>query len=82
MIRGLYAYHDALNGFMNVFIDTNDLSAKRGFLSALACADVGSAFYCNPTDYTLYKLGQVDMVTGEVIPEVPTVLVKGEKSDV
>lgn len=82
MMKCIFAYHDALNGFVNIFLDNSDASAKRGFLSALACADVGSLFYSNPTDYSLYRLGMFDMSTGEIVVETPVIICKGEKRDV
>lgn len=82
MIKGLYAYHDALNGFVNVFLENSDAVAKRGFISAIQYAQEGSLFYTNPTDYSLYKLGNFDLATGEVIVENPVIICRGERKDV
>lgn len=78
MLFGLYSYHDALNGFMNVFIERSDKIAVRGFQSAMATADVTSLFYSNPTDYCLFKVGVIDLETGKIEPEIaPVLLVRG-----
>lgn len=83
MIKGIYGYHDALNGFINIFIDNSDKVATRGFQSAIKSADAGSLFYTNPTDYALYKLGSFDTDTGSITLEpAPVILCRGEIRDV
>lgn len=83
MIKGIYGYHDALNGFINIFIDNTDKVAVRGFSSAIKTAESGSLFYSNPTDYSLYKLGTFDTDTGSITLEpAPVILCRGERNDV
>lgn len=83
MIKGIYGYHDALNGFINIFIDNSDKVAVRGFHSAIKTAEAGSLFFSNPTDYSLYKLGNFDTDTGSTTLEpAPVILCRGEKLDV
>ncbi len=83
MIKGIYGYHDALNGFVNMFVENGDKVAVRGFQSAIKAAEPASLFYTNPTDYSLYKLGTFDTDTGSITLEAaPVILCRGEKTDV
>ena len=80
MIINIYSVNDALNGFGPLSLQNNDASAYRGFAEAFK--DVYS-----PADYSLFKLGSFDTNTGEIIPEVPSVVcratdfVKGEDNN-
>lgn len=83
MLKGIYGYHDALNGFVNMFIENGDRVAARGFQSAIKAAEPASLFYTNPTDYSLYKLGTFDTDTGSITLEpAPVILCRGERNDV
>lgn len=80
MIISLYSINDALNGFMSPTLQNNDAAAMRSF------AEVFKDVY-SPADYSLFKIGSFDTDTGEIIPDVPTIVcratdfVKGDKSD-
>lgn len=67
MIYPIYAINDALNGFGSPTIQNNDAAAYRSFAEAFK--DV-----FQPADYSLWKIGSFDTNTGEIIPDVPTVV--------
>lgn len=81
MIISIYSINDALNGFANPTLQNNDAAAMRSF------AEVFKDVY-SPADYSLWKIGKFDTETGELIPDVPSVIcratdfVKGEKENV
>ena len=81
MIISIYSINDALNGFSSPTLQNNDAAAMRSF------AEIFKDVY-SPADYSLWKIGTFDTLTGEIIPDVPTVIcratdfVKGEKTDV
>lgn len=80
MIISIYSIQDALNGFGSPTLQNNDAAAYRSF------AEVFKDVY-SPQDYSLWKLGSFDTETGELIPEVPSIVcratdfVKGEKEN-
>ena len=80
MIISIYSINDALNGFGAPTLQNNDAAAYRSF------AEVFKDVF-QPADYSLWKLGSFDTSTGEIIPEVPTVVcratdfVKGEEDN-
>ena len=80
MIIPIYSVNDALNGFGPLSLQNNDAAAYRSF------AEMFKDVY-SPADYSLFKVGSFDTNTGEIIPEVPTVIcratdfVKGEKEN-
>ena len=67
MINGLYVIKDEKVGFLQVQQDTNDLTAKRNFNFAMTQPD--TLYYNNRKDFSLWKVGTFDTVTGEVILE-------------
>ena len=69
MIYPIYSVRDSLTGFRTVTIGENDAEAMRGF--SHACIDKNSLMNSHPNDYTLYKLGELDSESGEIIPFVP-----------
>lgn len=80
MVIGIFSMKDQLNGFMNVFPETNTDMAKRGFLHGLASADATSLFYSNPQDYSLYRIGDFDTESGMItVYPTPLFVVGGEK---
>lgn len=80
MIISLYSVNDSLNGFGPISLQNNDAAAYRSF------AEVFKDVY-SPSDYSLFKLGSFNTETGEIIPDVPTIVcratdfVKGDKED-
>lgn len=77
MVYPIFSINDALVGFQSPTIMNNDAFAMRAFKENFD--DVK-----NPADYSLWKIGDFDTVTGEIIPSVPAVIcratdfVKGE----
>lgn len=80
MIYAIYSINDALTGFASPTLQNNDAAAMRSFAEVFK--DVFS-----PADYSLWKIGNFDTDTGEIIPDVPTIVcratdfVKGEEKD-
>lgn len=67
MIISLYSVNDALSGFGAPTLQNNDAAAYRSFAEAFK--DV-----YQPADYSLWKVGSFDTDTGEIIPDVPSVV--------
>lgn len=67
MIYPIYSINDALAGFQSPTLMNNDAFAMRAFSENFS--DVKS-----PQDYSLFKIGMFDTETGEIIPEVPTIV--------
>lgn len=70
MIFGIYAILDAKSCFMPCTPDTNDMTAVRNFKHAVNAS--GSLMAENPTDFALYKIGEMDDTIGELWPISPT----------
>lgn len=70
MIYPIYSVRDSLTGFRSITLGENDAESMRGF--AHACSSSDSLMHSHPNDYTLYKIGELDTDTGELIPCVPT----------
>lgn len=66
---GIYSIRDKLSGYMNIFLERSDVLAQRGFSTVVN--DCGSAIYCNPGDYDLYKLGSFDTDSGVITANNP-----------
>lgn len=80
MVIGLFSMKDNLNGFMNCFPEQNSDMAKRGFLHGLANAQPDSLFYSNPQDYSLFRVGDFDTDSGQIIAyPTPEFIVGGTK---
>lgn len=63
----LYAIQDVVaEKFNTPFASENELTAKRTV--ARACL-VDEGFINNPEDYRLFKIGEYDPETGQVVPE-------------
>lgn len=71
MNYGLYAIKDAKTGYMPVNVDFNDASAMRNFEHAVQNPD--SLLRSHPNDYALFRVGNWDNDTGEIVPEFPPV---------
>ena len=70
MTYGLYSLRDACTGFLNISLDNNNQTATRNF--AHAAKNTDSLFFTNPSDYTLYKLGEFESDTGSItLLEIP-----------
>ena len=69
MIYGIYSVRDAKTGFLPPTTDVNDDSARRNFAYAFSKQD--SLFVFASSDYSLYKLGEYDTDSGQVVPNNP-----------
>lgn len=66
MIYGVYALYDKVrNAFGQISVDTNDETAKRGFLFAVS-NDVQLQYISK--DLELYKIGEMNQETGVITP--------------
>lgn len=65
MIYGLYTMRDEKVGYLQVTQDVNDYTAIRNFIHAITAE--GSLFNANKSDFKLYKLGEFDSGSGEVV---------------
>ena len=72
MIFGIYAIKDAKSSFMPCTVDTNDATAIRNFEHAVR--QPGSLLASHPNDFTLFRVGSFDDVTGSVQAPVDPVL--------
>lgn len=69
MIFGIYAIKDAKSSFMPCTVDTNDATAIRNFEHAVC--QPGSLLASHPNDFTLFKVGTYDDVSGYLTPVDP-----------
>lgn len=67
MVYSIYSINDSLTGFGTPTLQNNDAAAMRSF------AEVFKDVY-KPEDYSLFKIGSFDTSTGELIPDIPTVI--------
>jgi len=65
----LYAIRDKYTGFLSPAPDMTDDSAKRNF--AMAVNNNPGVMNFSPRDYDLYKIGEYDTHTGEIVPLQP-----------
>lgn len=73
MIKSVCVVHDSVAAVFNhPFFSINDASAIRDFTHAVN--DRNSSISKSPKDFTLYKLGTFDDVTGEFSLDVPPVV--------
>ena len=72
MNYGIYTLRDSRTGFLNISLDVNNAAAARNFEHASKNTD--SLFFTNPSDYTLFKLGEFETDTGKItvydVPEI------------
>lgn len=80
MVYGLYSIYDKLVGYQSPTALPNDNFAFRSFSE-------GFSDIKNPQDYILYKLGEFNLKTGELITHAPVQIacaldfLKGEDSN-
>lgn len=71
----VYAYRDASFGFGSPIVEQNELTAVRGFKFAISGKDGIMNF--SPQDFDLYRIGSYDNDKGEMIPEMPELVLTG-----
>lgn len=69
MVRPIYAIRDKKVGFMSPMVDQNDETAKRNFAFAVQHND--SMFMAFPDDYDLYRIGEFNSESGEIVSALP-----------
>ena len=65
----IYSIRDAKTGFMAPTFDMNDASAARNFEHAVM--NSASLMNSHPGDYALYRIGEFDSESGELVPCLP-----------
>ena len=74
----IIAVYDNLLGYKNISVEQNEAVAKRGFTNSLKYVlESGEYNDVNPTDLSLYCLGTVDLVSGDIEPCNPRAIVHG-----
>lgn len=75
MTKYVYSIRDSKTCYMPTFCDDSDSSAIRGFAFSLKNGDgiIGFA----PGDFSLFRVGTFDTVSGTIIPCTPEFLCDG-----
>lgn len=73
MMFGVYAIRDVKTSFLSPTLDTNDGSAIRNFNSSIQRSD--GIMLTHASDFTLYRIGDYNADTAELIPIHPIVLI-------
>lgn len=77
MIRGIYTVRDeASTLYMSLMVNDTDAVAVRGFDYALSSNDL---MKFRPQDYSLWRIGSFDDVSGIIDSESPVCLKRGVK---
>lgn len=69
----LYAIRDAFSGFMTPVMEQNDACARRNFEHAVF--NPNSLMNSHKQTYDLYCIGELDVDSGAICPEIPPVLI-------
>lgn len=73
MVKGMYSSYDNVSGVYGIpMLDLNNATAIRNFIVGVKDANV-----CYVKDLALYKVGEFDDSTGELIPCKPEFLING-----
>lgn len=72
MVFTLYTVKDECVGFGAVIMQDNDSVAMRAF--AHECGKADSYWHTHPADFSLWKIGQFDTVTGMLLDDQPTIV--------
>lgn len=77
---GIYSIRDELTGFMSLVVEQSDAIAMRNFNHALSMNRDQHLMAWQPSDFTLFKVGEFDNQSGSIFPIIPPQFVqKGEK---
>lgn len=71
----VYAMRDLKAGFGNPEISLNDATMRRTF--AYRLNQIGTEMAFSPADYSLFKIGEYEIETGKLIPQLPVLIVEG-----
>lgn len=69
MLLNIYSIRDTFTGYGQIFLESSDPVAVRGFRFALSKKD--SAMFTDPKDFDLMRLGTFDTETGVITPIPP-----------
>lgn len=76
MVLVAYSVHDSVAQFFGPpFFCKTDGEARRLFSDA--CKDTRSNLSEHPSDFALYRLGQFDDNSGDLVPVAPVLIVRG-----
>lgn len=75
MIYNVYAIRDQYTGFLTPTVEGNDAAAKRNFEHAMS--NPQSLLYTHAKDYDLMRIGTYDSDTGEIVGQLPVVIMAG-----
>lgn len=71
----IYTVRDeAADGYLQPFFMLNDAMATRAFQSLVR--EPGHNFHASPQDFSLWRVGQFDGGTGEIVPVTPVQVCK------
>lgn len=76
MISGIYALKDNLVGFVDVKLIESEDIALRTF--NFMCKSSNDFIKFSKNDYALYKIGDFDTITGDIIIHDPVVIIRGD----
>ena len=72
----VYSYRDKLNNFGAPIVESNELTAVRGF--KMQMNNPNGLMNFQPTDFDLYQIGEFDPESGSLIPlKVPVLVASG-----
>lgn len=79
MIYSVYCVRDVKTSFASPFVDVSDESAKRGFGFAFHHSMNGdsSLMTFSPADFILFKIGEFNNESGELVPCLPAYICSG-----
>lgn len=69
----IYSYRDKEVGFGSPIVESNDITAKRGF--SMQMNNPSGIMNFSPGDFDLYRIGEFDPDNGMIVPESVPVLV-------
>ncbi|QXN75069.1 nonstructural protein [Microvirus mar19] len=75
MKLGIYVMNDKRSTYMTPSFDFNDACAIRNFEHALD--NDQSLMFTHPEDFSIYKIGDYDNVSGVITPCNPVILADG-----
>lgn len=71
----MYAIRDLHTGFLTPTVDQNDASAMRNFRHAIM--QESTIMHTHSKDFSLYKIGDYDTDTGEIVACIPDLITDG-----
>lgn len=78
MIYTVYSIKDTKTGYLQPMFDLNDASAQRNFEHATR--DTNSLMYTHGSDFELFRIGEFDSESGNLVPLEHTFICGGRDS--